>query len=160
MSPRRIAGAVVVAATLMIGQAFAEPGAVTRAAGKDAKWLFVQTAQSSEFDGKTLVLRNVSPTVVMFTDRPVRAADTLSTDVFLKLWSKDGQEGFRSKPPNAGLTRLVDGRLQAAALELSDPHLEGTTLTFTAKVLGGSPAASAKETSVFFDDIPWNPGGF
>jgi len=54
-------------------------------------------------------------------------------------------------PPNAGLTSIVDGKLQIATVELKQPHLDGTTLTFQARVVEGTPPASGGATSVFID---------
>jgi hypothetical protein len=69
------AGAALLGITLLAGPALADPAVTAKAAGKEASWLFIQTAQSAQFDGKTLTLKNISPSVVMFTDRPARAAE-------------------------------------------------------------------------------------
>jgi hypothetical protein len=136
---------------LLAGPALADPAATAKAAGKEASWLFIQTAQSAQFDGKTLTLKNVSPSVVMFTDRPARAAEAIPTAAFLASWDKGGAKSFQSDPPNAGLTMLVDGKLQTATVELKQPRLEGTTLTYQARVLKGTLPPTAGTSSLFID---------
>jgi hypothetical protein len=132
-------GAAVLTAGLLASPAWADPTETAKAAGKDASWLFIQTAQKVQFDGKTLTLSGVSPSVVMFTDRPKRAAEAIPTTTFLSRWDEGGKGSFQSDPPNAGLTSIVDGKLQIATVELKQPHLDGTTLTYQAHVLGGTP---------------------
>jgi len=125
----------------------------------DASWLFIQTGPTGEFDGTTLTLNDVNPSVTMFTDRPARAARTVTVAEFVEAWSK-GSESFKSDPPNAGVTGIVDGKLQTATVELTDPAIDGTSLSYKVKVLEGELPKSASAVSIFIDDIPWNPGGF
>ncbi|MGO1077067.1 hypothetical protein [Inquilinus sp. CA228] len=148
---RKICSAVLLGAVLLSSPAFADPTETAAAAGKDASWLFIQTAQKVQFDGKTLTLSGVSPSVVMFTDRPARAAEAIPTATFIKDWGIKGKNSFVADPPNAGLTSIVDGKLQTATVELKQPSLDGTTLTFQARVLEGTLPASAGTTSVFID---------
>jgi hypothetical protein len=143
--------AAVLTVALLASPAFADPTETAKAAGKDASWLFIQTAQHVQFDGKTLTLSGVSPSVVMFTDRPKRAAEAIPTATFIKDWGTKGKNSFVADPPNAGLTSIVDGKLQTATVELKQPHLDGTTLTFQARVLEGTPPASGGTSSVFID---------
>jgi hypothetical protein len=145
------AGAALLAIALLSSPALADPTETAKAAGKDASWLFIQTAQSAQFDGKTLTLKNVSLSVVMFTDRPKRTAEAIPIATFIKDWGTKGKNSFVADPPNAGLTSIVDGKLQTATVELKQPHLDGTTLTFQARVLEGTPPASGGTTSVFID---------
>ena len=136
---------------LLAGPALADPADTAKAAGKDASWLVIQTAQEVQFDGKTLTLKNINPSVVMFTDRPARMAEAIPTATFLTSWNKGGANSFQSKPPNAALTSIVDGKLQTATVELSEPRLDGTTLTFKVRVIEGSVPPAGKTTSLFID---------
>jgi hypothetical protein len=140
--------AAMLAAIVLAGPAWADPTETVNAAGKDASWLFIVTAEGVAFDGTTLTLSGVSPSVVMFTDRPKRVAEALPIDWFDGKWS---QGGFQSDPPNAGLTTIVDGELQTATVELTNPHRDGTTLTYQARVLEGTPPASGGTSSIFID---------
>jgi hypothetical protein len=145
------AGAALLAIALLSSPALADPAETAKAAGKDASWLFIQTAQKVTFDGKTLTLKNVSPSVVMFTDRPKRAAEAMPTATFIKDWGIKGKNSFGANPPNAGLTSIVDGKLQTATVELKEPHLDGTTLTFQARAIEGTPPTSGGTSSIFID---------
>jgi hypothetical protein len=145
---------------LLASPAWADPPETAKAAGKDARWLFIQTAQKVQFDGKTLTLSGVNPSVVMFTDRPKRTAETIPTANLVKSWDAGGKGSFKSDPPNAGLTSIVDGKLQITTVGLKQPHLDGTTLTFQARILEGTPPASGGTSSLFIDSCPCciNPG--
>jgi hypothetical protein len=147
----KLAAAAVLGTVLLSGPVLADPAATAKAAGKDASWLFIQTAESAQFDGKTLTLKNINPSVVMFTDRPARAAEAIPTAAFLASWDKGGAKSFQSDPPNAGLTMLVDGKLQTATVELKLPHLEGTTLTYAVRVLKGTLPPTGSTGSLFID---------
>ena len=138
---------------LLAGPALADPAETAKAAGKDASWLVIQTAPEVQFDGTTLTLKNINPSVVMFTDRPARMAEAIPTATFLTSWNKGGANSFQSKPPNAALTSIVDGKLQTATVELSEPRLDGTTLTFKARVIEGTVPAAGKATSLFIDSV-------
>ena len=65
-----------------------------------------------------------------------------------------GKGSFKSDPPNAGLTSIVDGKLQTATVELTKPYLNGATLTYAVRVLGGTPPASDGTSSLFIDSCP------
>ena len=151
MTIAKQAGAALLGAVLLNGPAMADPAETTKAAGKDASWLFIQTASQMQFDGKALTLRNINPSMVMFTDRPARMAEAIPTATFLKHWDHGRKGSFKSDPPNAGLTSLVDGKLQTATVELTQPRLDGTTLTYQARVLQGAPPPAAGPSSLFID---------
>jgi hypothetical protein len=65
-----------------------------------------------------------------------------------------------SGPVNAGITFVANSKLAVATVELQSPKVEGSSLSYTAKVIAGSLPSAGGETSIFIDDIPWNPGGF
>jgi hypothetical protein len=88
---------------------------------------------------------------VMFTDRPKRAAEAIPTATFVKDWGIKGKNSFVANPPNAGLTSIVDGKLQTATVELKQPHLDGKTLTFQARAIEGTPPTTGGTSSIFID---------
>ena len=49
--------------------------------------LFVVNAHGASLQGQTLTLAGVSPTSIVFADRPVRAAGHLPTDALLEEWT-------------------------------------------------------------------------
>ena len=158
MTFAKYAGAVLLGTALLAGPALADPTETVKAAGKGSSWLFIQTASQMQFDGKTLTLTNVSPSVVMFTNRPARVAEAIPTAKFLTNWDQGGANSFQSSPPNAGLTSLVDGKLQTATVALTQPHLDGTTLTYEARVVEGNPPQAGGTSSLFIDAgcAPWD----
>ncbi|MGO4123843.1 hypothetical protein AB4Z01_05555 [Inquilinus sp. YAF38] len=151
MTNLKICAAALLCAALLSSPARADATETAKAAGKDASWLFIQTAQKVQFDGTTLTLSGVNPSVVMFTDRPARTAEAIPTATFVKDWGIKGKDSFVADPPNAGLTSIVDGKLQIATVELKQPYLDGTTLTFQARIIEGAVPASGGTTSVFID---------
>lgn len=153
-------GAALIILSSFAVEAHADSASTVQAAGKDANWLLIQTANAAEFDGQTLTLKALDPNVLMFTDRPARMAKTVTASELIENWNKGGNDSMQADPPNAGVTGLVDGKLQTATVELSRPELNGTTLTYQVKILEGSLPAQAADTSIFIDDIHWNPGGF
>ena len=81
-------------------------------------------------------------------------AASIATVKYLKQWDRGGKGSFKTEPPNAGLTSLVDGKLHTASVELKEPRLKGTTLTYQVKVLEGQLPKAAGPSSLFID------GGF
>lgn len=130
---------------------------------KKADFLFVQSAKSMSFDPATnkLTLENVSPVTVFFTDRPERIAGNMKTTAFVPFWS-EGEDSFKSDPPNADIS-IVDGKtLKQTVVELQDPALDGNTLTYTVKILQGDMPAAGTDVAVFIDIIgrPLTPLSF
>ena len=161
MTTSKHAAAALLGLALLTGPALADPIETIKAAGKGASWLFIQTAANVQFDGKTLTLQNINPSMVMFTDRPARMAQSIPTATFLKSWDQGGKGSFKSDPPNAGLTTLVDGKLQSSTVELTQPRLDGTTLTYQARITEGTLPPQAGTISLFIDggchNSPWDP---
>ena len=149
----KYSGVAVLVAILLAEPALSEQADTVQAAGKDANWLVIQTAQSAKFDGTTLTLSGVNPSSIIFTDRPARAAESMQTSTFVASWDKGGAKSFKSDPPNAALTSIVDGKLQTATVELSEPRLDGTTLTFKIRVIEGAVPPAGGTTSLFIDDV-------
>lgn len=117
---------------------------------KPANWLFVQVADSVTVDDKTITLKGVAPQTVMFADRPERMTGDAPTASFVKFWTT-GKDSFQKDPPNATLTVVVDGKSQVASVELTDPVINGDTLTYTYKLLGDEKPVSGTNASLFID---------
>ena len=117
---------------------------------------FVQNASSGSFDGHTLTLNHVGPTI-FFTDRPARISGHTRTSNFVKLWGH-GQDSFKTDPPNAVLSMFKeDDTVNSAVVELFDPKLDAATLTYQVKVLSGAIPSKFTEASLFVDR--WGRGG-
>src|SRR5260370_19927987 len=103
--------------------------------------LFVMNAHGATLQGQTLTLAGVSPTSIVFADRPVRAAGHLPTEAPLEEWTTGD---FAKDAPNATVSLLRNDGLSAhdVVVELKTPHLEGDRLTFDVRVLEGGLAVA------------------
>jgi hypothetical protein len=123
--------------------------------------LFVMNARGAGLQGQTLTLDGVSPTSIVFADRPVRAAGHLRTAALLEEWTTGD---FAKDAPNATVSVLSKDGLSAhdVVVELRTPHLEGDRLTFDVRVLEGDLAGADGPASVFVDIIgmPLTPLSF
>ena len=123
--------------------------------------LFVMNARGASLQGQTLTLAGVSPSSIVFADRPVRAAGHLPTEALLEEWTTGD---FAKDAPNATVSVLSkDGSsAQDVVVELKSPHLDGVLLTFDVRVLEGDLAGADGPASVFVDIIgmPFTPLSF
>jgi hypothetical protein len=126
-------------------------------ATQDLELLFIQNATSGTFNGKTLVLKEVGPTI-FFTDRPYRVEGHMRTEILVQEWNK-GADSFAADPPNAALSILDENSVKSIVLELFDPKLEGNTLSYRVKILEGKIPGSFKMASLFIDPLR-RPGAF
>jgi len=116
--------------------------------------LFVQTAHGAEHADGRLVLRNVAPATLFFSDRPQRIVGHLSTEEFVETWG-DGEDSFAEVPPNAVLSFVAKGETEPwnTVIEISDPKIAGSDLSYAAKVLEGSLPTAAAGCTLFIDPI-------
>jgi len=123
--------------------------------------LFVMNARGATLQGQTLTLASVSPTSIVFADRPVRAAGHLPTEALLEEWTTGD---FAKDAPNATVSVLSKDGLSGhdVVVELRSPHLEGDRLTFDVRVLEGDLAGADGPAAVFVDIIglPFTPLSF
>jgi hypothetical protein len=127
----------------------AQPTTPPAQAPEKVELLFVQNALTGSFDGKTLTLKSVGPTLY-FSDRPERITGQLRTSEFVGHWTK-GADSFASNPPNATLSVFGAKEVNSSVVVLTNPKLDGNTLSYTVKILEGKPPASFKESSLFID---------
>jgi hypothetical protein len=119
---------------------------------KMADFLFVQSAKGVAYADGKLILKGVSPTTVMFSDRPERIAGHMPTKRFIPFWS-EGNNSFLKDPPNATLSFAEDKQLEDVVVELKEPFLEGDNLTYRVTVLEGELPSEAGLASLFIDII-------
>ncbi|PZV18929.1 MAG: hypothetical protein DCF20_02435 [Pseudanabaena sp.] len=114
--------------------------------------LFVQNSVSGTFDGKTLTLNGIGPTI-FFTDRPKRVAGQVHTKEFVSNWFTKGADNssFEVDPPNATLSIFGKDKVNSAVIELRNPKLVKNTLTYNVKILKGDLPKSFQESSLFID---------
>jgi hypothetical protein len=127
-----------------------------------ANWLFTQTADGGSIspngDGTwTLTLTDVDPVVLGFTDRPLRDALAGPVERLVDAWPTMFGD---SNPNGVVVAHNQSGATNSAVVEMMDPKLDGSTLTYTVRVLTneGGPAEAGmsydfEQVSVFIDDV-------
>lgn len=125
--------------------------------------LFVLNAKGASLKDGKLVLTGISPSAIVFADRPVRAAGHDLTARIVEDWG-NGSDNFAKDPPNATVSGFKkDGAaVLDAVVVLKSPKLEGDRLTFDVDVLEGDLAGADGPASVFIDIIgrPLTPLSF
>ena len=159
MNRRSLLTAATLLASLLVVPGLAraaEPAkkeaAKTEEAAKQADFLFVQNAQSIHYADGKLTLKGVSPTTIMFTDRPERIAGHMATARFVPFWSK-GKDSFLADPPNATLSIVNEDQVNDVVVVLRDPDLKGDELSYNVRVLEGEMPAKGGPVSLFIDII-------
>lgn len=134
----------------------------TADATQEANWLFSQTADAGSIAPNgdntwTLTLTGVDPNVLGFTDRPLREAQVGSVERFIEAWPAMFGD---ANPNGVVVAHNGEGATNSAVVELMDPMLDGTSLTYVVRVLTneGGPAAPGTtydfgQVSVFIDDV-------
>jgi hypothetical protein len=119
---------------------------------EDISALFVQSAHGVESADGRIVLRNVTPSTIYFSDRPQRVVGHLETSEFAGLWG-EGEDSFAEDPPNAVLAFIGQGESvpSEVVIEISDPRIDGHDLSYAAKVLEGTLPEKADGCSLFID---------
>jgi len=111
--------------------------------------LFVQNGTAGRYDGRTLTLQGVGPTI-FFSDRPQRIAGQIHTTEFISHWDK-GSDNFEQNPPNGTLSIFGDKDIQSVVVELTKPNAKGNTLSYKVRILKGQLPSSFRESSLFID---------
>lgn len=102
--------------------------------------LFSLTSDSMRFENPdgmdvTLVMENVDPHAIWFTDRPDRESGAITTQMLADEWGDDGT--FRADPPNAALVLHeplnVNGETtDTLVVEVNDADYDASAQTFRA----------------------------
>src|SRR4051794_14903184 len=123
--------------------------------------LAVVNSAGATLKGTKLVLSGVAANVIVFADRPVRAAGHVTTEQFIKQWDAD-KDSFAADPPNATVSILGgDGsKVSDAVVTLKSPQLAEGTLTFDVAVLEGSLNGATGPAAVLIDPFAARFGGF
>ena len=122
---------------------------------QQVNWLFVMTATSGSFDGKTITLHNVPPTL-MFSDRPYRIFGHMDTSKLIKEVST-GPNSFAEDPPNAVLSTFGGELPTTATVVLYKPTLTENTLSFPVKVSEGNIPNKFEGATLFIDHWHMHP---
>jgi len=120
--------------------------------------MIVINAQSAKLANQKLVLDGVSPSAIVFADRPIRAAGHALTAHLLEEWSSSAADSFAKDPPNATVSAMnkAKGTVSDAVVILKAPKLEGERLTFEVSVLEGDLGQAYGPATLFIDiiDLP------
>ncbi len=115
--------------------------------------MFVQLATGVTTTPSSLTLEGVASSTLYFSDRPERVVGQLTTEQFVDDWNL-GPDSFEADPSNAVVTFPdADVTLDDAVVVLSEPRLDNGTLTYSVKVLEGTPPATAGASSLFIDPL-------
>lgn len=117
--------------------------------------MIVLTARGAKLTGQTLTLEGISPSAIVFADRPIRSAGHALTRHLLEEWSGTAPDSFAKDPPNATVSVLnkAKGEVVDAVMVLKSPKLEGDKLVFNVEVIEGNLAGGDGAVSVFLDII-------
>jgi len=143
------------AASIMLSPAVLAQAPATAAASQKVELLFVQNSAGVTIDQAkgVLTLKQVSPSTLFFTDRPVRMAGHYHTrDEFLKLWN-EGPDSFAKNPPNATLSIVEPSQadLQNAVVVLRNPRMQGNDLIYDIKLVEGTLPKAGNAAVLFID---------
>lgn len=114
--------------------------------------MFVQNAAASSYADGVLTLKNIHPELLWFSDRPYRMAGTTTLDAYMADW-QDSIDSFKLDPPNATLSYLNGDYMSSVALELTDPKVNGDSISYQVKTLQGELPASSGPLSLFIDFV-------
>lgn len=114
--------------------------------------LYVQTAHAMSYEDGKLTLHTLAPTTLFFSDRPDRVTGHISTEEFVDSWDQ-GEDSFASNPPNAALSIFHPDMVSDVVVELTDPKLDGHTMTYTVIILDGEMPAEGGPSALFIDVI-------
>jgi hypothetical protein len=114
--------------------------------------MFVQMALAVEHVDGRIVLHEVSPATLYFSDRPQRVVGHIGTSDFVSLWD-EGDDSFADDPPNAVLSFIGrdSGVLRDVVIEIDEPILTNHDLSYEAGVLDGALPSAAGECTLFID---------
>lgn len=114
--------------------------------------LFVQTAGNMTYENGYLTLYGLTPTTLMFSDRPDRVTGHLPSEEFLASWG-EGDDSFASNPPNAALSIFTEDEVHDVVVVLQEPELEGDELRYRVDILDGEMPASGGPNALFIDVV-------
>jgi len=116
--------------------------------------LFVQSAHGLTTSNGSVTFHGLAHATIFFSDRPQRVVGHLTSKKFVEQWG-EGEDSFAEDPPNAVVSFLEDGDTvpEEVTMTISDPQLEGDTLTYTVDILDGMLPTRAGPCSLFIDPV-------
>jgi len=118
-------------------------------------YMFVINFDSGSYkDGKLRLNGNGTSNVIYFTDRPDRDSGHMGVKKFKSIWTK-GINSFKSDPPNATLSVIVEGKDSNSIMVLSHPEIDHNSIEFDVKKIEGVPPASFNTGGLFIDPLSY-----
>jgi len=116
--------------------------------------LFVQSAHGLTTNNGSVTFHGLAHATLFFADRPQRVVGHLTSRKFVDQWG-DGEDSFADDPPNAVVSFLENGDAvpDEVTMTISEPQLEGDTLTYKVNILDGTLPAKAGPCSLFIDPV-------
>ncbi|WP_147235330.1 hypothetical protein [Ruegeria sp. A3M17] len=113
--------------------------------------LFVQHAEKATLADNTLTLEGADKNVIVFADRPHRAAATIPVADLVKTWG-EGADSFASDPPNAALVgETDDGKPVSLIVEIRNPVLSENSISYQYSVIEGDDQGAINNPYVVID---------
>ena len=119
---------------------------------KEIEALYVQSAQGMAYENGLLTLQGITPSTIIFSDRPDRIAGHVTSQEFFDSWG-EGDDSFVEDPPNAVLSIFTEDEIHDVVIVLSDPALDGDQMSYMVEILDGEMPASGGPSSLFIDRI-------
>ncbi|MES0863689.1 hypothetical protein ABLN87_15170 [Ruegeria sp. SCPT10] len=113
--------------------------------------LLVQHSDKAAMSGGVLTLVGADKNLIMFTDRPHRAAAAIPSEHLVKIWS-EGDDSFAADPPNAALVGQKDGNPVSLVVELTNPRTSGEDFVFGYKLIEGEEVSEIDQAYIVIDD--------
>lgn len=115
------------------------------------KVLFVQHADEAALSDGTLTLSGTGSHMIVFADRPLRAASIVPTEKLIEAWN-EGKDSFAEDPPNAAVVGEVDGKATSLIVEITNPQLTDGNLAFDYTLLEGADSITLEKSYIIIDD--------
>ncbi|SDW78072.1 hypothetical protein SAMN05444358_1011739 [Ruegeria halocynthiae] len=113
--------------------------------------LFVQHAEKATLADNTLTLEGADKNVIVFADRPHRAAATIPVVELVKTWG-EGADSFASDPPNAALVgETDDGEPVSLIVEIRNPVLSENSISYQYSIIEGDDQGAINNPYVVID---------
>jgi hypothetical protein len=116
--------------------------------------LFVHSAHGLTSSKGSVTFHGLAHATLFFSDRPQRVVGHMTSRKFVDQWG-EGEDSFAQDPPNAVLSFLENGDTvpEEVTMTISDPQLDGDTLTYKVDILDGMLPTKAGPCSLFIDPV-------
>lgn len=117
-------------------------------------YLFVQESKRVKSNGTSVIMVDVNPKTLFFSDRPEEIAGYLSFPKFLEMVTT-GPDNFNEDPPNATLVFLGDENMAEVVMELVDrpTMIDGDLVFPIVNVIQGTLPQEGGPAALFIDVI-------